>query len=141
MKYVVNVEAAAVWDGRYLLIVRGADESHAPGMLSLPGGKVEHAGNAAGVLEATLRRELREEVDVEIEGAPIYIDSTAFVADDGTPVINVVFLCRCRSGDARAIASEEVAQVAWMTAAEVLADPGMPPWLRRSVELAEQARR
>jgi 8-oxo-dGTP pyrophosphatase MutT (NUDIX family) len=141
MNYVVNVEGALVQDERYLLIVRGAGESHAPGMLSLPGGKVEQAGAAVGVLEATLRRELREEVGVEIEDAPAYVDSTAFVADGGEAVINIVFLCRHRAGEAHPAASEEVAQVMWMTAAEALADPRTPPWTRRSVELAERRRR
>ena len=32
------------------------------------------------------------------------------------------------------------AQVVWMTAAEIFADPRTPPWLRRSVELAERRR-
>ena len=140
MRYIVNVEAAIVRDDRYLLITRGANESHAPGMLSLPGGKVEQAGAAVGILEATLRREIDEEVGVEIEDAPTYVDSTAFVADDGEPVINIVFLCRYRAGDPRPVASEEVAQVTWMTAAEVLANPRTPPWLHRSVELAERRR-
>jgi ADP-ribose pyrophosphatase YjhB (NUDIX family) len=140
MNYVVNVEAAVVRDDRYLLIVRGANETHAPGMLALPGGKVEQAGDALTILEATLRRELREEVGVEVEDDLIYVDSTAFITDDGEPVINVVFLCRHRAGDARPVASEEVAQVMWMTAAEVLADSRTPPWLHRSVELAEQRR-
>jgi ADP-ribose pyrophosphatase YjhB (NUDIX family) len=138
MNYVVNVEAAIVRDDRYLLIVRGANESHAPGMLSLPGGKVEQAGNTLDILEATLRREVDEEVGVEIENSPTYLESTAFVADDGEPVINIVFLCRYRAGDVRPVAAEEVAQVTWMTAAEVLANPRTPPWLRRSVELAER---
>ena len=140
MNYVVNVEAALVRDDRFLLIVRGANESHAPGMLALPGGKVEQVDAVVAVLEATLRRELREEVGVEIDDNPVYVDSTAFVADDGQPVVNVVFLCRHRAGDARPVAPEEVAQVVWMTAAEVLADPRTPPWLWRSVELAEQRR-
>ena len=140
MNYVVNVEAAIVRDDCYLLITRGANESHAPGMLSLPGGKVEQAGATVGILEATLRREIDEEVGVEVEDLPAYLESTAFVADDGEAVINVVFLCRYRAGDARPAAAEEVAQVAWMTAAEALADPRTPPWTRRSVELAERRR-
>jgi 8-oxo-dGTP pyrophosphatase MutT (NUDIX family) len=140
MRYIVNVEAAIVCDDRYLLIVRGANESHAPGMLALPGGKVEQAGTAVGILEATLRREIAEEVGVEVDDDLVYVESTAFVADDGEAVIDVVFLCRYRAGDARPLAAEEVAQVVWMTAAEALADPRTPPWLRRSVELAERRR-
>jgi ADP-ribose pyrophosphatase YjhB (NUDIX family) len=140
MRYIVNVEAAVVREQKYLLIVPGAHEVHAAGMLSLPGGKVEPDGANVAILEVTLRRELREEVGVEVEDGLVYVDSTAFVADDGQPVINIVFLCRHRAGEARPVASDEVAQVVWMIAAEVLADPRTPPWLRRSVELAEQRR-
>ena len=41
---IVNVEVAVVRGGEVLLITRGAGEEHAPGVLSLPGGKLAHAG-------------------------------------------------------------------------------------------------
>jgi 8-oxo-dGTP diphosphatase len=60
--YIVNVEGAVVRseDGRYLMVVRGEQESHASGALTFPGGKVEDAGSADDVLEETLRREIRQ---------------------------------------------------------------------------------
>lgn len=70
---IVNVEAAIVRDGRYLMIVWGEEESHAPGTLSIPGGKVEDAGLIGNVLEETLRREI----------GLIYIESKPFITDDG----------------------------------------------------------
>jgi len=36
-KYVVNVEGVIFRDGRYLLIVRGTEEDHAPGGMAPPG--------------------------------------------------------------------------------------------------------
>jgi 8-oxo-dGTP pyrophosphatase MutT (NUDIX family) len=39
--FVVNVEGTIEQGGRYLMVVRGADGSHAPKALSFPGGKVE----------------------------------------------------------------------------------------------------
>ena len=56
--YIVNVEGAVVKDGRYLMIVRGEQESHAPGALTFPGGKVEDAESVDNVLEETIRREI-----------------------------------------------------------------------------------
>lgn len=65
--YIVNVEEAILKDGRYLMVVRGEAETHARGALTFPGGKVEAAGDFQDVLEGTLRREIREEVGVEVD--------------------------------------------------------------------------
>ncbi len=64
--YIVNVEAFVYDNGRYLMIVRGLDEDIQPGTLTPPGGKVEDVVDAPDVLEATLRREVREETGVEV---------------------------------------------------------------------------
>jgi 8-oxo-dGTP pyrophosphatase MutT (NUDIX family) len=140
--YVVNVEGAVVRseDGRYLMVVRGEQESHAAGALTFPGGKVEGAGSADDVLEETLRREIMEEVAVEVHDDMVYLESKAFVADDGEPVVDVVFLCRYRSGEPGVGDPGEVAAVRWMTAEEILAHPETPPWTRQSIELAERRR-
>jgi 8-oxo-dGTP pyrophosphatase MutT (NUDIX family) len=139
-RYIVNVEAAIVHGERYLMIVRGQRETHAPGALSMVGGKVEGAGNVASVLEATLRREIAEEVGVEVAPEPEYIESKSFVSDDGDPVIDVVFLCYYSGGTPAIADPGEVRAIRWMTAAEILAHPQAPPWLRQSIELAERMR-
>ena len=138
--YIVNVEGVIVKQGRYLMVVRGEQESHAPGVLTFPGGKVEGAGNADDVLEETLRREIREEVGIEVHDDMAYLESKAFVAADGEPVVDVVFLCRYRSGEPTVGDPGEVAAVRWMTAEEILAYPKTPPWTRQSIELAERKR-
>jgi len=136
--YIVNVEGAIVKDGRYLMIVRGAEE-YAPGGLSFPGGKVEGASKADDVLEETLRREIAEEVGLEVHYEMAYVRSSAFVAE-GDPVVDVVFLCRYKAGTAVAADPAEVAAVRWMTLGEALAHPETPPWTRHSLELAEKKR-
>ena len=138
--YIVNVEAAIVKDGHYLMIIRGEQETHAPGALSLPGGKVEDAGNADNILERTLRREIAEEVGIEAYADMEYIQSTAFIADDGEPVVNVVFLCQYKAGTPTLGDSGEVAAIQWMTAEEVLEDPKTPEWTRQTIERAERKR-
>ena len=138
--YIVNVEAAVIQDGRYLTIVRSERESHAAGVLSLPGGKVEHANNTPNVLEETLRRELLEEVGVQIKDEIAYIESNAFVADDGEPVINIVFLCRYKTGTPTAVDPNEVAAVRWLSAQEILTHPKAPVWMLQSIKLAERVR-
>lgn len=137
--YIVNVEGAVVKDGRYLMIVRGEGEKHAAGVLAFPGGKVEDNEIASGVLEETLRRELQEEVDIEVDDEMVYVDSGFFVAG-GEPVVDVVFLCRHRSGKPRACDPEEVAAVQWMTLEEILTHPKSPPWMAPSIKRVEKAR-
>jgi 8-oxo-dGTP diphosphatase len=137
-KYIVNVEGAIFKDGRYLMIVRG-EEEYAPGGLSFPGGKVEGAGGADGVLEETLRREIDEEVGLEVHDEMAYVRSSAFVAE-GHPVVDVVFLCRYKSGTAFAADPGEIAAVRWMALSEAVAHPETAPWTRHSLELAEKVR-
>ena len=136
--YIVNVEGAIVKDGQYLMVVRG-EEEYAPGGLNFPGGKVEGMNDADDVLEETLRREIAEEVGLEVHTEVAYLRSSAFVAE-GDPVVDVVFLCRWKSGQAFAADPGEVAAVRWMTAAEAIAHPETPPWTRLSLELAEKER-
>lgn len=139
-RYVVNVEGLVLREGRYLLATRSADEDHAPGGLAPPGGKVEGLAGAAHILEETLRREIREEVGLELDEEMVYLESNSFVADDGDPVVDIVFLCRYKSGTAAALDLAELTAVRWMTAEEVRADPQVPPWTRQSVARAERAR-
>jgi 8-oxo-dGTP diphosphatase len=138
--YIVNVEAAIVKDGRYLMIVRSDQETHAAGMLSMPGGKVERAGVAGNILEATLRREIREEVGVEVEDEMAYVESKSFISDNGQAVVDIVFLCRYLSGTPAILEPDEVADIRWMSAEEVHTHPKAPPWTRSSIELAERMR-
>ncbi|MEZ4668764.1 MAG: NUDIX domain-containing protein [Anaerolineae bacterium] len=140
IQYIVNVEGAIVRDARYLLVLRGAGEAHAAGLLSLVGGKVEGAEAVPNILEDTLRREIREEVNLEVDDL-VYVHSTAFIADDNQPVIDVVFVCRQSGGTEFAADPAEVAAIFWMTANEVLTNPDMPEWTRESVRRAELMRR
>jgi ADP-ribose pyrophosphatase YjhB (NUDIX family) len=137
-RHIVNVEGAVVRDDQYLMVVRG-EEEYAPGGLNFPGGKVEEAGVLDAVLEETVRREILEEVAVEVYDEMIYVRSSAFVAE-GDSVVDVVFLCRWRSGEPAAADPTEVAAVRWMTAAEAIAHPETPPWTRLSLRLAEEKR-
>ena len=123
--FVVHVEGAVEKDGRYLMIVRAANAAHAPGALSFPGGKMEVADAPVDALETTLRREIREEVGVEVEDEMRYVESRRFETDDGKQVLGVTFLCRYMSGTPSADPAE-VQAVRWMTPEQILRDA--PPW-------------
>lgn len=134
--FVVNVEAAIFKDDMWLVIRRSLKESHAAGMVSLVGGKVEHEGNQSDILERTLRREIAEEVGIEVSDVIHYVHSTSFVADDGDNVINVVFLCEYLNGEAVCKSPDEVDAVLWLPMDQVLGDETTPLWTKESLNLA-----
>ncbi|MFD1939970.1 NUDIX hydrolase [Nonomuraea mangrovi] len=137
LAFVVNVEVFLEREGRWLLIRRGEKESHAPGVLAGVGGKVEidvqTRGAGLDVLEETARREVAEEIGVDVDGAGLtYVESAFFVTDDGDPVINVAFTGPMPDEARPSAASpDEVAGLVWTTAAEAEADPACPPWITR----------
>ena len=138
--YLVNVEGAVVRDGEYLLVERAADEEHAAGLLGFPGGKVETVPGADGPIEATARRELREEVGIEV-GAVEYAHSRSFEMDTGAACVNIVTLCEHEDGEARARSPEEVAAAHWLTPEEIMNHEAAPGSLKRDVERLETHRR
>jgi ADP-ribose pyrophosphatase YjhB (NUDIX family) len=123
----------------YLMIIRGEGEEYLPGVLTLPGGKVEEAGDIPRVLEETVRREIREETGVEVHPEMVYLESKSFGAL-GDRVIDVVFMCRYLSGTPTIADPGEVAAIHWMTAEQVFEHSKTPEWTRRSIELAEERR-
>jgi 8-oxo-dGTP pyrophosphatase MutT (NUDIX family) len=136
--FIVNVEAAVVKDGRYLMIIRSEREAHAAGTLSFPGGKVEYEGPLDDVLEATARREVLEETGVHVADGMVYVESKSFGADE--LVVDIVLLCRHQAGKIQPGDPDEVASVEWLTAAEILAHPRTPPWTAQSIQRAEPIR-
>lgn len=58
-------------------------EEHAPGVLSLVGGKIEETGIAYDVLENSLKREIYEEVGVKIENEIKNVHSSSFITGKG----------------------------------------------------------
>ncbi|MFW6723996.1 NUDIX hydrolase [Streptomyces sp. MAR4 CNY-716] len=149
--YVVNVCVALLRGEQWLLIVRHPGLGHAGGSLAVPGGKVEAptgtpAGAAPGasaddILEATARRELAEEVGVDLTGVPLhYAESTFFVWDTGDPVVNVLFAARLPpDATPYPAAPDEVSEVLWRTRPEVEAAADCPPWTVQNIRRAAAA--
>ncbi len=140
--FIVNVEAVIYRGDKWLIIKRSEKEDHAPGALALVGGKVEvdKANVIEEVVEKTLHREIEEEVGIEVEKDIDYVESKFFVADDNQPVVDLVFLCRYKSGEATPEDPEEVAEVFWRTEDEIFADPNTPDYLKRSLQKAQEVK-
>ncbi|WP_136606116.1 NUDIX hydrolase [Paenibacillus dokdonensis] len=135
--FVINVEGAVYQENKWLVIKRGSGEEHAAGTLSFVGGTVEQEGFSQDILERTVKREIFEEVGVEIKERMHFAYSSSFVTGDGSPVINVVFVCEYDHGTAHRKSPEEVEAVYWMTAEEIIKHPDTPPWTMESVNRAD----
>ncbi|WP_339241360.1 NUDIX domain-containing protein [Paenibacillus sp. FSL F4-0243] len=131
--FIVNVESAICRDDKWLVITRSIKEEHAGGTLSLVGGKVDVEGSTVDIIERTVKRELYEEVGIEIKDAVTFVYSSSFVTDAGCNVINMVFLCEYDSGTAYNKSPDEVEAVHWMTYEEIMNHPQAPPWTKESI--------
>jgi 2-amino-4-hydroxy-6-hydroxymethyldihydropteridine diphosphokinase len=136
-RFVVNIEGAIYQAGRYLMVIRGEAEDHAAGALAFVGGTIE-GGPADDVIEATLRREIREEVGLEVAELQ-YVCSKLFGSLD-EPVVNLVFLCRYTQGEVVIGDPGEVASVTWLSASEIRQHPACPPWLPDYLQAVESKR-
>ena len=140
-RFVVNTQCAVSRAGRYLMIVRGEEVRQAPGVLAFPGGKVKVGDGPDSVLEAAVRREIREETGVTVAPELKYVRSMNFTMGDGTEVVDVLFHGAYQAGEPEIVAPDEVADVRWMTAKEILAHERTPPWLKSDIKFVEADRR
>ncbi|MCZ8542456.1 NUDIX hydrolase [Psychrobacillus psychrodurans] len=135
--FIVNVEGAIYKSEKWLLIRRSEKEEHAGGLLSLVGGKVEKEGTSSDILEKTLKREITEEVGIEVSNLR-YVNSSSFVTDSGINVVDIVFLCDHELGEAFAKSPDEVDEVIWMTTQQILNNSDLPIYLKENIKLAEK---
>ncbi|MEN2766258.1 NUDIX hydrolase [Ornithinibacillus xuwenensis] len=135
--FIVNVEGAIYQNGNWLLIRRSEKEEHGAGTLSLVGGKCEIEGTSTDILERTLKREIFEEVGIEVSNLR-YVNSSSFVANSGQNVIDIVFLCQHKYGEPYAKSTEEVDEVLWMTTSQILDHSELPYFLKDNIKLAHK---
>lgn len=109
-------------ESRLLLACRNLDASHEAGKWEFPGGKVEPLEHP----EATLVREIKEELDLEISVERIFdVASHVFETSNGpVHIILLCYLCRAKSesfkmldvSDARWVRPSELNQFNYATA-------------------------
>jgi mutator protein MutT len=107
---VIIVVAAIIHRHQHILLTKRPADVHLPNLWEFPGGKVE-AGES---LEAALRRELREELDIEANVADEFFTTTHHYP---TKSIELHFFnCSIASGEPRAV---EVAECRWVKPADL----------------------
>jgi len=137
--------AALVWTPigqRYLLLRRAWDKDFSPGVWECVTGRV-HQGEG---FEDALRREVREELGVEVQ-VDFIIGTTHFYRGDERPeneLLGVVYACSLEDPEAIRLSAEH-AEYRWVTtheAAALLTDPApRTQWILRVIVRAEALRR
>ena len=129
--YAVTVCVLIHRGNSFLLVVRSPGVAYAPNMIGMIGGHVEVIDPERNVLEATARREVAEEVGLDLSAVPLtYLESEFFIANGGERQITVTFAAPAPSGEEPYVnAPDELAEVGWWTLNDLEADPRSPPCL------------
>ncbi len=131
-------------DGKYLIVKRSLEKRVFPGKWSVPGGGLEVSDYIDTpkttkdawylAVENTLRREVREEVGIEIE-KPHYLLDIVFIRPDNVPVVTLSFYCGCKSGEVK-LNSENI-DFKWADASE-LKDYDLIEGLPEEIEMVDK---
>lgn len=127
--FVVNVQVALRCRDRLLVIGRSPRETHAGGVLDIPGGKVNSVEIGPDVLETVARREVLEETGVPITADLRYVCSASFRTEDFHSVINVVFAAVIPEALPATPQQAEVSFANWVRLDDVLRHPDLPIWI------------
>ena len=122
----VAITAIVVKDGKYLITRRSANKKRFPGMWTVPGGKMETNDYLQlpkdteqywyNVLERTLRREVKEEVGIDIDNIE-YVTSLATIHSDGSPSLVISCVADYMGGDVK-LEEDESDHYAWVSLEE-----------------------
>ncbi len=122
----VVITAIIVKNGKYLITRRSKKKKRFPGMWTVPGGRLDANDYLKlkkdtehywyNVLERTLRREIKEEVGIDIDNIG-YVTSLATVHTDGAP--SIVISCDADyTGGRVKLQKDETDKYAWVSLSE-----------------------
>lgn len=139
--YAVTVCVLIQRDDTWLLVVRAPDVSYAPNKIGMIGGHVEVTHPEADVLEATARREVAEEVGLDLAGVSLsYLESEFFMTEGGERQVTVTFTALAPPEFEPFVnAPNELTEVGWWTLGDLEADPRCPSWLPPLIRRAQRA--
>lgn len=122
----VVITGIIVKDGKYLITRRSLNKKRFPGKWTVPGGKLEISDYKDlpketehywyNVLEKVLKREVKEEVGIEIKNIE-YITSLATIHADGSPSLVISCIAEYESGEIQ-LQEDEADKHAWVSLEE-----------------------
>ncbi|MBI2038599.1 MAG: NUDIX domain-containing protein [Candidatus Nealsonbacteria bacterium] len=134
-------------DGKYLLLKRSLEEKAFPGKWTVPGGNMEvddyinlpanKAGQWYNAVEKSLRREIMEEANLEVDKLNYLVDIT-FIRPDGIPVVILSYWADYKSGETKA--GEDNIEYAWVTLEEAK-NYDLIPGIWEEIEMVDKAMR
>ena len=129
IKKVVPVTAALITASGKVFVAKRKPSARMPGLWEFPGGKIEKGETP----EACLKRELREEFEIEVEIGP-YVGTSVYEYDFGIIEL-MAFMAKMAEGD---IKLNDHSEVAWVEA-EAIGDyefaPADIPFVQMEVAL------
>jgi len=87
-KHIVAITAIVKYEDKFLITKRNSNEIVYPGKWTIPGGKLEKGE----LIINTLKREVKEEVSLDIKNKKEFIRNYTFIRLDGYNVIRLTFL-------------------------------------------------
>lgn len=115
---------------KFLVVKRSENEIAYPGKWAYPGGKVEKGDS---ILD-TLKKEIMEEVGLEIEDYKEYLKDFTFVRPDGHNVVGFIFLVKAKSENVK-LDTKDFSEFKWVTQEEFY-DLDYIPTMEEEMELA-----
>lgn len=122
----IVITAIVIKDGKYLITRRSPNKKRFPGKWTVPGGKLEISDYVDlpketefywyNVLEKVLKREVKEEVGIEIKNIE-YVTSLATIHADGNPSLVISCLADFASGEIK-LQKAEADRYAWVSLKE-----------------------
>lgn len=122
----IAITAIIVKDGKFLITQRAKTKKRFPGRWTVPGGKLDTSDYLSlpkdtqfywyNVLERTLKREVKEEVGIEIDNIE-YLTSLATIHQDGSPSLVISCLANYVSGEIQ-MQPEETEAFVWVSLEE-----------------------
>lgn len=104
-------------EGKMLIAQRSPEEGHEGGKWSIPGGKIESTGEEHDVLLKNIKKEILEEVGIEIFDEIVLVHDNTFTRSNGDNVLALVFLCKYKGGEAKPL--EDTIDVRWIEKNEI----------------------
>lgn len=124
--HIVSATAIIEKEGKYLLLKRSEREIAFPGFWTVPGGKIvrheyeslpktENSEGWYNTVDFTLKKEVKEEANLEVDNFKYLTDMT-FIRPDNIPVLVLSYYCKYKNGKVKL--GKDIVDFAWVTPEE-----------------------